>query len=186
MRGVLPLKTFIQETLRRSRTSYSTLQVALYYLIRVKHRVPKVDFTMEQPEDSPSMRALQCGRRMFLAALILASKYLQDRNYSARAWSKISGLSTHEINLNEMTFLDAIGWRLHVSEPTFQRWTDLILKYTTSAPSSPAPPTRAASWPTPSAAPLDAKKVNWTTIVARLTPDLLPRVSPTRRGASPT
>jgi hypothetical protein len=34
------LRTFIQETLRRSRTSYSTLQVALYYLIKVKPHVP--------------------------------------------------------------------------------------------------------------------------------------------------
>src|SRR3954452_16258312 len=83
-KGVLPLRTFIQETLRGSRTSYSTLQVALYYLILIKAHVPKHDFTMEQPEDIASLRALQCGRRMFLAALILASKYLQDRNYSAR------------------------------------------------------------------------------------------------------
>src|SRR3954471_6043261 len=83
-KGVLPLRTFIQETLRRSRTSYSTLQVALYYLILIKPHVPKHDFTMEQPDDVHSIRALQCGRRMFLAALILASKYLQDRNYSTR------------------------------------------------------------------------------------------------------
>ncbi|CAJ0889916.1 13790_t:CDS:2 [Entrophospora sp. SA101] len=30
-----------------------------------------------------------CGRRMFLASLIVASKYLQDNNYSNNAWSKI-------------------------------------------------------------------------------------------------
>jgi hypothetical protein len=99
-KAVLPLRTFIQETLRRSRTSYSTLQVALYYLVLIKPHVPKHNFTMEQPVDRASDRALQCGRRMFLAALILASKYLQDRNYSARAWSKISGLNTQEINQN--------------------------------------------------------------------------------------
>lgn len=28
-----------------------------------------------------------CGRRMFLAALIIASKFLQDRTYSNRGWS---------------------------------------------------------------------------------------------------
>ena len=131
------MKTFIQETLRRSRTSYSTLQVALYYLISIKHRVPKLDFTMEQPDDSASARALQCGRRMFLAALILASKYLQDRNYSSRAWSKMSGLGAQEINANEMTFLAAINWRLHLSETVFQRWANLILKHSSST--TPAP-----------------------------------------------
>ncbi|KAF3357300.1 Putative vesicular-fusion protein sec17-like protein [Verticillium dahliae VDG1] len=136
-KAVLPLRTFIQETLRRSRPSYSTLQVALYYLILIKPHVPKHDFTMEQPDDRHECRALQCGRRMFLAALILASKYLQDRNYSARAWSKISGLATNEINQNELAFIFAVNWELHITDDVFQRWTDIVLKYT---PPSPPPP----------------------------------------------
>ncbi|KAF3399794.1 G1/S-specific cyclin pas1 [Penicillium rolfsii] len=154
-KGVLPLRTFIQETLRRSRTSYSTLQVALYYLIKIKSHVPSHDFTKEQPRDQSCMRAMQCGRRMFLAALILASKYLQDRNYSARAWSKISGLNTLEINQNELMFLEAVGWRLHISEALFQRWTDLVLKLT------------------PGAGGLSASEGQcWRTVLPRLTPDL--------------
>ncbi|EFW16345.1 cyclin [Coccidioides posadasii str. Silveira] len=131
-KGVLPLRSFIQETLRRSRTSYSTLQVALYYLILIKPRIPTHDFTVEQSGAQQCSRAMQCGRRMFLSALILASKYLQDRNYSARAWSKISGLSTTEINQNELIFLNAVAWRLHISEPVFQRWSDIVLRYTSS------------------------------------------------------
>ncbi|KAJ5595580.1 uncharacterized protein N7459_001788 [Penicillium hispanicum] len=153
-KGVLPLRTFIQETLRRSRTSYSTLQVALYYLIKIKPHVPAHDFTKEQPRDQ-SLRAMQCGRRMFLAALILASKYLQDRNYSARAWSKISGLNTVEINQNELMFLQAVGWRLHISETTFQRWTDLVLKLTPGAGGPPA-----------------SEGQCWRTVLPRLTPEL--------------
>ncbi|PGG95536.1 hypothetical protein AJ80_09945 [Polytolypa hystricis UAMH7299] len=136
-KGVLPLRTFIQETLRRSRTSYSTLQVALYYLILIKPHVPKHDFTMEQPRDWPCSRSMQCGRRMFLAALILASKYLQDRNYSARAWSKISGLNTAEINQNEMAVLEAVQWKLHISEPVYLRWADIVLKYTSPPGGAP-------------------------------------------------
>ncbi|KAJ8129088.1 hypothetical protein O1611_g4544 [Lasiodiplodia mahajangana] len=135
-KAVLPLRTFIQETLRRSRTSYSTLQVALYYLILIKPHVPNHDFTMEQPDDIHAVRALQCGRRMFLAALILASKYLQDRNYSARAWSKISGLATQEINQNEMAFLSAVSWKLHITDAVFKRWTEIILKHIPSQPPS--------------------------------------------------
>ena len=129
-KGVLPLRTFIQETLRRSRTSFSTLQVAMYYLILIKAHVPKCDFTMEQPMDTPSLRALQCGRRMFLAALILASKYLQDRNYSARAWSKISGLKVCEINTNEIAFLQAVDWQLHVEAKKFERWQMIVMSHT--------------------------------------------------------
>ncbi|KAJ5973210.1 hypothetical protein N7481_010420 [Penicillium waksmanii] len=154
-KGVLPLRTFIQETLRRSRTSYSTLQVALYYLIKIKPHVPCNDFTREQSRDQSATRAMQCGRRMFLAALILASKYLQDRNYSARAWSKISGLNTLEINQNELMFLQAVGWRLHISEATFQRWTDLVLKLTPGAGGPPA-----------------SEGQCWRTVLPRLTPEL--------------
>ncbi|KAF3768714.1 hypothetical protein M406DRAFT_273187, partial [Cryphonectria parasitica EP155] len=135
--SVLPLRTFIQETLRRSRTSYSTLQVALYYLVLIKDQLPERDFTMEQTDDCHSSRALQCGRRMFLSALILASKYLQDRNYSARAWSKISGLNTNEINQNEMAFVLAVNWKLHITEEVYHRWTDCVMKYSPSQPPAP-------------------------------------------------
>lgn len=154
-KGVLPLRTFIQETLRRSRTSYSTLQVALYYLILIRPHIPKGDFSDMSQENAQQMRALQCGRRMFLAALILASKYLQDRNYSARAWSRISGLQTTEININELAFLDAVNWRLHISETIFQKWTDLVVKYTSgSGPNE------------------DAKKAEWSKLIMKLTPEL--------------
>ncbi|KAF4583021.1 G1/S-specific cyclin Pcl5 [Ophiocordyceps camponoti-floridani] len=166
-KAVLPLRTFIQETLRRSRTSYSTLQVALYYLVLVKPRVPKHAFAVDRLDDRPADRALQCGRRMFLAALILASKYLQDRNYSARAWSKISGLNTHEINQNEMAFLLAVNWKLHIADDVFQRWTDIVLKC--MPPPSPPPP--------PSADAVTAtvrphQPPDWKRLIMRLDPDL--------------
>ncbi|TKA73543.1 hypothetical protein B0A55_06438 [Friedmanniomyces simplex] len=146
-RGVLPLRIYIEGTLRRSRTSYSTLQVALYYLILIKPFVPKSDFTMEQEMDCPASRALMCGRRMFLSALILASKYLQDRNYSAKAWSKMSGLPVNEINTNERTFLGKVCWKLHIPEPIFKRWTDVVLNYTPSLhPPSPGQPDFGITW----------------------------------------
>lgn len=158
--NLIGLRVFVQEVLRRSKTSYSTLQVALYYLILIQSCIPKHDFTMEQSEDSPSCRAMQCGRRMFLAALILASKYLQDRNFSARAWSKISGLQTCEINSNEMAFLSAVNWKLHIPQPVFEKWTDIVLKYSPSAQVN-APPRSSPTSPH-----------NWKSIIPHLTPQL--------------
>ena len=158
--NLIGLRVFVQEVLRRSKTSYSTLQVALYYLILIQSCIPKHTFTMEQSEDSPECRAMQCGRRMFLAALILASKYLQDRNFSARAWSKISGLQTCEINSNERTFLSAVNWKLHIPQPVFDKWTDIVLKYSPSAQVN-APPR---------SSPTSAH--NWKTIIPLLTPEL--------------
>lgn len=160
--GVLPLRSFIETTLRRSRASYSTLQVALYYLVLVKPHVPKCDFTMEQTVDSAAYRSLQCGRRMFLAALILASKYLQDRNYSAKAWSKMSGLKVPELSMIERTFLAAVDWKLHIPEPLFKRWTDVVLRFTPSQ----LPPSLGQS-----TLSLDNKSA-WKCIVPLLTPEL--------------
>ena len=127
--GVLPLHTFIYETLRRSKTSYSTLQIALFYLIMLRPKLSGLDFTKEQPgaKEASGCRAMQCGRRMFLSALMLASKYIQDRNYSTRAWSKISGLRIPEINENERQYLKLIGYSLHIKQETFENWSKVVL-----------------------------------------------------------
>ncbi|CAG8518594.1 8195_t:CDS:2 [Scutellospora calospora] len=139
---IISLRVFIQETLRRSRTSYSTLQTALFYLIRIKSEIANLSRCTEYlstpvSENPPSVKQnssqnndpATCGRRMFLAALIVASKYLQDRNYSNRAWSKMSGLPVNEINTNEICFLKLIDYNLFVAENKFKRWSSLLLTH---------------------------------------------------------
>lgn len=112
---------------------------------------------------APADRALQCGRRMFLAALILASKYLHDQNYSARAWSQISGLKPRELNQNEIAFLVAVNWKLHITDDIFQRWTNVILKYI--PPSSP--PSAGDMMST-----LTQHNFEWKQLLLQLDPDL--------------
>lgn len=179
--GVLPLHWFVKEVLRRSRTSCSTLQLALYYLHKsrrdIREAVAKADASREEcnkleqqikaersaahiidnsypsPPMSPISDAgsastdfiqdrlasllecqsspVLCGRRMFLAALIAASKYLQDRNYSNRAWSRISGLPVNEINSNERAFLNLAGFDLHLPAADFRKWTERLAALTT-------------------------------------------------------
>ena len=67
-----------------------------------------------------------CGRRMFLASLIVASKYLQDRNYANNAWSKICGLPVREINEIERRFLKLIDYNLFIGEERYNRWSSLL------------------------------------------------------------
>ncbi|CAG8476986.1 6671_t:CDS:2 [Ambispora gerdemannii] len=130
---IIPLRVFLQETLRRSRTSYSTLQTALFYLFRIKTQITSHQPMTAKPEPRAPKRdnndPATCGRRMFLAALIIASKYLQDRNYSNKAWSKISGLPVKEINQNEIVFLKLIDYNLFISEDIFKRWSSLLLTH---------------------------------------------------------
>lgn len=68
-----------------------------------------------------SSSPILCGRRMFLASLIAASKFLQDRNFSNRAWAKISGLSVVEINTNERAFLGLMDFKLFLSSSEFTK-----------------------------------------------------------------
>ena len=124
-RGI-SLFDFVSESLRRSKTSYSTLQVALFYIIMLKPKVPEDRFTKEQNEGLDQL-PLQCGRRMFLSALMLASKYLQDKNYSTTAWSKITGLTCAEINEHERMVLAALDYSLHIPKDIFGNWNDLVI-----------------------------------------------------------
>ena len=164
--SVLPLQWFVKEVLRRSRTSCSTLQLALYYLHKARRDIRDVVAKAEtcrqelaqpgaravimaeqrhrrirdaypspplSPVDSIDSLALGvdvtdvqnspilCGRRMFLASLIAASKFLQDRNYSNHAWAKISGLPTTEINVNERSFLNMMKFELHIGAEDFHK-----------------------------------------------------------------
>lgn len=127
--GTLPLEGFIRELLRRSKTSHSTLQVALFYLLLLKGKQAGLHFMNDQPGQPgvSACRTMPCGRRMFLSALMLASKYLQDRNHSARAWSKICGLRIHEINENETAYLKCIDHNLHIKKDVFENWSRIVL-----------------------------------------------------------
>lgn len=60
--------------------------------------------------DSP----LLCPRRAFLAALVLAHKFLHDRVYSNRAWAKVSGLDVKEIGRGELALASMLDWNLWV------------------------------------------------------------------------
>lgn len=156
---VMPTRGFCNEILKRSKATYSTLQISLFYVFRVKKVVHEKLYQRIklQQEQSTSMQTntqmddlMCCGRRMFLASLMVASKYLHDKNYHNKAWSKIAGLDIKEINAAEMAFLKLIDYRLYVSKPTFDRWytqlhgyiqkgynSNITTKLTTSPTSSP-------------------------------------------------
>jgi len=77
---------------------------------------------------------LLCPRRAFLAALILASKFSQDKCYSNRAWAKLSGLPPREIGRCERALGQALDWRLWVGKNP-------------AAPQSPTPAATSSSTP---------------------------------------
>ncbi|EIW83131.1 hypothetical protein CONPUDRAFT_143136 [Coniophora puteana RWD-64-598 SS2] len=190
--NLTPMKTFVHEVLRRSRTSGTVLQTALCYIEAIRSKVPelvrqeqsgqgvrgepelasriiqgevdvasdvspvgcnstdpldslvetvrvdaleldgngsqvemdmglsvptpKVSNAAPPPPLPPLPSPLLCPRRAFLAALILASKFMQDRCFSNRAWAKLSGLPPREIGRCERALGEALDWRLWVGK----------------------------------------------------------------------
>lgn len=53
-------------------------------------------------------------RRTFIAALVLANKFAQDKCYSNRTWAKLVGLKPREISRCERALGDTLRWRLWV------------------------------------------------------------------------
>ncbi|KAF4609770.1 hypothetical protein D9613_012052 [Agrocybe pediades] len=168
----IPLKTFVHEVLKRSRTSGTVLQTALCYLKALRSynlpplareaelaasKIPYAPMSMSdclktvkvddlsseevggmednkteksmsfssasfEPPSTPMPASLPspllCPRRTFLASLILASKFLQDKCYSNRAWAKLSGLPLREVGHCERALGQALDWRLWVGKAT--------------------------------------------------------------------
>ena len=145
----------VREVLRRSRTSSSTLQVALYYLHKLRREFRSVindpafvpptlrRLTVDESEANPTpphspstseavavgsrlreRNPLLCGRRMFLAALICAGKFLQDRNYSNKAWAKLAGLNEVELGKIERLFLRLMDHDLFIGANDFRKCED--------------------------------------------------------------
>ncbi|KAL0080743.1 cyclin [Phycomyces blakesleeanus] len=113
---VASLTTFLRHILKYSRTTHSTLQLAIFYLFRARTKIQK------NKQDGVA----SCGRRMFLAALICAHKYLQDKTYKNVAWSKVSGLKVAHVNVAEKTMLQLLDWQLHVKKETYDQWLSML------------------------------------------------------------
>lgn len=159
---IMSTRNFIHEILKRSKTTYATLQISLFYLFRVKKVVherlvrrstalpptpPSSQFS-DEDDDLPVRKRqvserlddiMCCGRRMFLASLMVSSKYLHDKNYRNRAWAKISGLDIDEINAAELAFLRLIEYKLYVSKPTFDKWYTMLHGYVQKHQKSDSP-----------------------------------------------
>ncbi|QEL59906.1 hypothetical protein CJJ09_001993 [Candidozyma auris] len=81
------LRFFIIEILRRSKASTQTLQICCYYMFKLVNK---------KQEELPS-----CPKKLFLALIILSSKFNQDHNYSFKSWLKICGCKgTDDSSLN--------------------------------------------------------------------------------------
>jgi hypothetical protein len=72
------------------------------------------------------LNSLQTCKRIFMIAVMTASKVIYDQHSSNLAWAKFSGLSNNEINDYELLFLQILDYKLFIPVNTFQYWSCLL------------------------------------------------------------
>jgi len=149
------LKRFIKHVLKFSNATISIYISSIYYLLNLKDNkrynnlLQRIQLEIENTKQEQGFinngniherccsscgayiscyknETVVCKCRLFLTSLILASKFGQDKNYSNKAWSKISRFSVENINYNERFFLNLIDYKLYISLETYQSFASLI------------------------------------------------------------
>lgn len=106
------LEAFITSLVQQSHVGAQTLMPALVYLARLKERLP------------PVAKGMRCTvHRIFLAALILAAKNLNDSSPKNKYWARYTtvpgfpdfGFTNTEVNLMEKQMLFLLDWDLSIT-----------------------------------------------------------------------
>ncbi|KAM3454292.1 hypothetical protein MY5147_008486 [Beauveria neobassiana] len=124
--GLPTVEEFITQLVTSSNVQVPTLMSTLVYLTRLKSKL------------QPMARGLRCTtHRIFLAALILAAKYLNDSSPKNKHWANytriknhayVFGFNSHEVNLMEKQLLFLLEWDLRIVEHDLYRELDFFLE----------------------------------------------------------
>ncbi|CAE6468224.1 unnamed protein product [Rhizoctonia solani] len=124
------MRWFLTELFKRAALPGLIIRVAAGYVLRCRAAINRAmqtvalrnqlqlatpsDVSLPLADRTPQERVLTDARRVFLAALVLACKFVFDKPYDNRSWSLISGLGSRDIGECERVVGDVLGWRLWI------------------------------------------------------------------------
>ncbi|KAK9768458.1 hypothetical protein K7432_000871 [Basidiobolus ranarum] len=108
---------FCHNVVTKSAISTATVYLALKYVQRIKEFAG----VLRKEQDFEF--------NLFLAALVLAHKSLEDCTYANRTWCQLSGLSLDILNQWETKLLTMIKYNTYVSSEEFSQWSLYIRQF---------------------------------------------------------
>ncbi|CEL56587.1 hypothetical protein RSOLAG1IB_07936 [Rhizoctonia solani AG-1 IB] len=124
------MRWFLTELFKRAALPGLIIRVAAGYVLRCRAAINRAmqsvalknklqlatasGVSLSPADRTPQERVLTDARRVFLAALVLACKFVFDKPYDNRSWSLISGLGSRDIGECERVVGDVLGWRLWI------------------------------------------------------------------------
>ena len=103
---------YVDRIMRYSGASPCCLLIGAIYLERLKQRDPQVYLTLDNYQ------------RLFLLAVMTASKFLDDYYVSNKRWAAIGGISLREINQLELEFLYRLSFTLYVKRSEYDWYAE--------------------------------------------------------------
>ena len=104
------IRTFVIKMLHGSNIDLPTVILATHYLNKFISALP-----FPQPKH-------QCGRRLFLASVIVAHKYLSENPLMNLIWAQRLNVNMQEINQYEVLLLNTISHDMFISHEAFHDW----------------------------------------------------------------
>jgi len=110
----ITLKNYIDLCLQHFYCSDECYVLALVYISRITKTQPGL-----------TVCSLSVHRLLFFA-LLLATKFQDDKRYSNKYYAKLGGLPLEEVNMLELKFLKLLDWRAKVEPQEYQFYHGLI------------------------------------------------------------
>lgn len=136
----LPILEYLTRFYEHSGSSDSAFVLAVIYIDRIQQH--------------PDLKACSINiHRLLLTAILVATKFIDDRCYNNKYFARLGGVSLAEINSLELEFLFILGFNLNVEPPLYEKYARALQVLPIPSSTSPVITTATATATTTLSAP---------------------------------